>query len=112
MDVNQVNQLMMVLGNKLPETSLQDVRQRLEMAQDFNSANMVVAQMKDPTTAIILSVLLGSLGVDRFFIGDIGLGVGKLLTAGGCGIWSIIDWFMIMGATKEKNLQLLLNNLR
>ncbi len=37
-------------------------------------------------------------------IGDTGLGVGKLLTCGGLGIWSIVDWFMIMGATREKNI--------
>jgi hypothetical protein len=48
--------------------------------------------------------LAGTLGVDRFVIGDVGLGVGKLLTCGGFGIWAIVDWFLIMGATREKNL--------
>jgi hypothetical protein len=38
-------------------------------------------------------------------IGDTGLGIGKLLTCGGLGIWTIIDWFMIMGATREKNME-------
>jgi hypothetical protein len=38
-------------------------------------------------------------------IGDTGLGVGKLLTCGGLGIWAIIDWFMIQKATREKNMQ-------
>jgi len=44
------------------------------------------------------------LGIDRFMIGDTGLGIGKLLTCGGFGIWAIVDWFLIMGATREKNL--------
>ena len=39
-------------------------------------------------------------------LGDTGLGVGKLLTCGGLGIWTIIDWFMIMPATREKNMAL------
>ena len=49
----------------------------------------------DWTTLLILSVLLGGLGVDRFFSGHIGLGVLKLITIGGCGIWAIIDIIMI-----------------
>lgn len=37
-------------------------------------------------------------------IGDTGMGIGKLLTCGGFGIWAIVDWFLIMGATREKNM--------
>jgi hypothetical protein len=44
------------------------------------------------------------LGIDRFFFFFSGLGVGKLLTFGVLGIWTIIDWFLIMGATREKNM--------
>ena len=50
---------------------------------------------KDWTTLLILSVLLGGLGVDRFYAGHIGLGVLKLLTVGGCGIWALIDIIMV-----------------
>jgi TM2 domain-containing membrane protein YozV len=45
------------------------------------------------------------MGIDRFMIGDVGLGIGKLLTCGGLGIWTIIDWFMIQKSTREKNMQ-------
>ena len=47
--------------------------------------------MKDKTTAIILSALLGGLGVDRFYLGYTGMGVLKLLTGGCFGILWIID---------------------
>ncbi len=42
----------------------------------------------------VFTFLLGGLGVDRFVRGQIGLGVVKLLTCGGCGIWSLIDWII------------------
>ena len=50
---------------------------------------------KDWTTLLILSIVVGGLGVDRFYAGHIGLGVLKLLTIGGCGIWALIDIIMV-----------------
>ena len=50
---------------------------------------------KSYTTALILSVFLGALGIDRFYLGYTGLGIAKLLTFGGCGIWALIDLVLI-----------------
>lgn len=52
------------------------------------------------TVMLIISIFVGSLGVDRFMMGQVGLGVLKLLTAGGCGIWWLIDVILI--ATKHQ----------
>ena len=51
---------------------------------------------KDWMVTLLLSILLGGLGVDRFYTGHIGLGVLKLLTVGGCGIWWLIDLIKII----------------
>ena len=61
------------------------------------------SERKDRSTALILSILVGGIGVDRFYVGDTGLGVLKLLTLGVCGIMAVVDWFLIMGRADEFN---------
>ena len=48
------------------------------------------------STTAIISWLVGIFGVDRFYLGYTGLGVAKLLTCGGLGIWAIIDLILII----------------
>lgn len=71
--------------------------QKMMFMSQYNS------EKKDRTIALVLSLLLGYLGVDRFYVGDTGLGILKLLTLGVCGIMSLIDWFLIMGRVDEYN---------
>jgi TM2 domain-containing membrane protein YozV len=51
------------------------------------------------TLTLIMSIVFGSLGVDRFIMGKIGTGILKLITFGGCGVWWLID--LILVATKH-----------
>ncbi|MFQ5505937.1 MAG: TM2 domain-containing protein [Planctomycetota bacterium] len=50
---------------------------------------------KDWLACLLLCILLGSLGVHRFYVGKVGTGILMLLTAGGCGIWYIVDIILI-----------------
>jgi len=97
---------MYIIANaKYFETShLPYIRERLLAVDESKWYMISTIDLKDPTTSLIISIVAGSLGIDRFIIGDIGLGIGKLLTCGGLGIWTIVDWFMIQNATKQKNL--------
>jgi hypothetical protein len=54
-----------------------------------------VFSKRDWLIALILSVVVGTLGVDRFYLGKIGTGILKLITFGGLGIWWIIDIVLI-----------------
>jgi TM2 domain-containing membrane protein YozV len=77
-----------------------------------DQANMLLAlDLKNPTTILIISIFLGALGIDRFMLGNVGIGVGKLLTGGGCGIWALVDIFLVMDRARVKNYETLMNML-
>jgi hypothetical protein len=105
MEAQKVDMFIMANGKFFEAHQLPVIRERLLDLDDSKWAMIQTLQFKDPSTSLIISILGGQLGIDRFMIGDTGLGVGKLLTCGGLGIWAIVDWFMIQGATREKNME-------
>jgi TM2 domain-containing membrane protein YozV len=104
MDAQKVDMFIMSNGKFFESHQMNMIREKLIDLDDSRWAMLSTAQFKDPTTMLIISILAGGLGIDRFMVGDTGLGVGKLLTCGGLGIWTIIDWFMIQNVTREKNM--------
>ena len=50
---------------------------------------------KSFVATLLLCVLVGGLGVHRFYVGKIGTGILMLLTLGGLGIWALIDLIVI-----------------
>ena len=106
-----VQQYIMANANFFPEGSVNELGARLsKLSQNqFNAIQGI--QLKDPMIMLLLSLFLGSWGIDRFLLKEIGLGIIKLLTAGGCGIWTIVDWFLVMNRTREFNYKLVFDSL-
>jgi hypothetical protein len=110
MDAQKVDMFMIANNKYFEGHHLNSVREKLLSLDDTKWPLVQTLQFKNPDTAQILSIM-GQVGIDRFFIGDTGLGIVKLLTCGGLGIWTIIDWFMIQGAAREKNMETFQNAL-
>lgn len=65
--------------------------------------------MKEPRNvnwilALLMSIFFGSLGIDRFIMGHIFLGILKLITAGGFGIWWLVDVILIASKYHFQNI--------
>ena len=53
-------------------------------------------ESKEWLIVLLLCFFLGCFGVHRFYVGKTGTGVAMLLTCGGCGIWALIDFILIL----------------
>ena len=107
MELQRVDLFMMMNAKYFESHQLQPLRDRLLKLDDAKWDVVQMLHFKDPSHALIISLLGGMLGIDRFYLGDTGMGVAKLLTCGGLHIWTIVDWFLIMGIAREKNMEIL-----
>lgn len=57
---------------------------------------------------LLLCWFLGVFGIHSFYVGKTGIGIVQLLTLGGCGIWALVDFIMILvGSYRDENGKLL-----
>lgn len=110
MEQNKIDLFMATMNEKFASENMMAIRSQLEKMDDSRFALLQSLNYKNPTTILIISIFLGSLGIDRFMLGETGLGVLKLLTCGGVGIWTIVDWFIISGKAKEMNFRLFMQH--
>lgn len=103
MDQQKIDMYIMMNRKYFPSGKIMVLRERLQYVDDNKFALISSVELKDPTTSLLLSLFLGGLGVDRFILGNIGMGLLKLFTAGLCGILTIVDWFCIQSKTRELN---------
>jgi len=87
------------------------LKERLSRMPEESVDMLMMIELKNPTTILLFSIFLGEIGVDRFMLGDTGMGVAKLLTLGGCLVWWFIDIFLVGGRTKVKNFETVMQTL-
>ena len=109
MENTKVNSLISQYKDFVPEEQILMLKNALVKADDSSYDNLIAVSLKNKTTTLLLSIFLGGLGIDRFYIGDTGVGVCKLLFGWlTLGIWPFVDIFCCYKKTKEKNIQKLL----
>ncbi len=106
-----INSFMMMNGKKFSTADVMIVKQKLESLTPEQIQLLAAGDYLDPTLNVVVSILVGSWGVDRFLIGQTGWGILKLLTGGGLGVWTIVDWFQISRLTEEANMEKFNENL-
>ena len=103
MDQNKVDMYIMTNQKYFPAEKIMYIKEKLTDMDESKLTMLQTIDLKDPTTILLVSIFLGGLGIDRFMLGDTGMGILKLLTCGVCGILTIIDWFTVSKKTKELN---------
>ena len=103
MEQQKIDMFLAQNAEKLPKDKIYVLQEALAKLDDSKAMHIQTIEFKDPTTVLILAILLGGYGIDRFMLGEAGLGVAKLLTCGGGGIWAIIDMFTAQDRTRQYN---------
>lgn len=111
MDQQRLEMYMFNNMKYFPSNRLTYIKERLASLDDNRFMMITSIELKDPTTMLIISIFLGTLGIDRFMLNDVGMGILKLLTCGVCGILTIIDWVNIQTMTQEWNFNNLMSAL-
>ena len=105
MEMQRVDMFVMSNGKYFDAMQLTMIRERLMDADESKWAMISSVQLRDPMMMLVVSLLGGGLGIDRFMLGQTGVGIAKLITCGGLGIWSLVDLFLIQKATRQTNFE-------
>ncbi|WP_276880386.1 TM2 domain-containing protein [Bacteroides heparinolyticus] len=104
MEKEKIDQFLMINGKNFPEESMAQLRKRLANINESKANMLISMEWKSPMVGFLFAFFLGTYGIDRFWLKETGLGIFKLITIGGCGIWWLIDLFTISKRTKAFNL--------
>jgi TM2 domain-containing membrane protein YozV len=91
------------MGKYFPADRIPALKDQLLQLNERQFSLIMAQDLKNPTSMLIISLFLGFLGVDRFMLNQIGMGILKLLTGGLFGILALIDWITIQKKTRVFN---------
>ncbi len=111
MEKEQINTFIMTHKKYFPEEKITYIMSKLEQTPEEKFPLISSLELKEPSTMLLISIFVGSWGIDRFLLGETGMGILKLLTGGLCGILTIIDWFTVSKKVKERNYNALMTIL-
>ena len=101
----KADMLMLRFADAVPKNQAVVLRSQLSNADDSAFSRVAMVQTYNPLLTLILSMVFGFIGVDRFYLGDIGLGICKLLFGWlTFGIWPLLDVLFSYKKAKKKNL--------
>ncbi len=111
--MNQQEIDMFIIANikYFPEKKISFLKDKLKTINEEKFKLISAMKFKDPTALFLISICSGALGLDRFILGEIGMGILKLCTFGGLGILTIFDWCTIAKRTKARNFRTIMSIL-
>jgi TM2 domain-containing membrane protein YozV len=102
MEKSHVDLFIATQADKFKPEVLMAIKQKLEQVPDEHFILAQSANFQNPTTILLIALFLGW---ERFFLDDIGLGILKILTCGGFGIWYLIDIFTAQDRARSYNFR-------
>lgn len=89
--------------DKLPSEKVGQLKSMLDKTDENKVEALMGLELKSPMTIFLLSWFVGWLSLDRFLLGSVGVGIARLLTAQGLGIWWLVDLITAMKRTRYYN---------
>lgn len=119
MEQSKVYSIMMQYKELIPAENLPQLQRALENASDCVYERVSFLPTRSPLITLLLSVFCGAFGVDRFYIGDIGLGITKLLLCTPCiiftfgigSLWTLLDIYFCYEKAKKMNFDNLMREI-
>jgi hypothetical protein len=90
MEKSKVDMFIGMNAENFSPQDLMTIKEKLEKMDDEKFFLVQGAEFQKPSTIFLIAILLGW---ERFWLDDLAMGIVKIVTAYGCGIWWLVDIF-------------------
>ena len=109
MDQEKVDNFIKEKADYFETEDLNELREFLLKSDDSKWQEIKNYHFINPYAIMYASVFAGFLGLDKYMMGETTLGLLKMITFGGFGVWLVVDWLLVMSDTRRKNLEIIVN---